>query len=86
MSGATEIQTSRRRPASRPTSLVASPSKKRETGPSIGPADGKNERSVVSIVVSPSRVTRITAPKSIRSSRPFEAATTSEVGRTYSIS
>ena len=51
VSGATDTQTSRRRPAFRPTSLVASPSKKRDTGPSIGPADGKNERSVFSVVV-----------------------------------
>src|SRR4051812_18806534 len=74
---------SRRRPARRPTSLVASPSKKRETGPSVGSEDGKKERSVRSVpTVLPSRETRMTAPRSIFSSRPLLAAFRAPVGRT----
>ena len=41
MSGATAAQMSLRRLASRPTSVVDSPSKKRETGPSVESCDGK---------------------------------------------
>ena len=83
MSGAIAVQTSRRQPARRPTSLVASPSKKREIGPSIGAADGKNDFTVLSVRGdSPSRATRSCAPRSIRSSRPFAAARRSAVGLT----
>ena len=41
MSGATAVHRSRRTPARRPTSDVASPSKKRETGPRLGSVLGK---------------------------------------------
>ena len=47
--GEIALQTSRRSPARRPTSLVASPSKKRETGPSVGSSVGKNDCSVRSV-------------------------------------
>ena len=41
MSGATAVHRSRRSPASSPTSLVDSPSKKREIGPRLGSVLGK---------------------------------------------
>ena len=83
MSGATAAQTSRRTPAFRPTSLVASPSKKRETGPSMGAAEGKNDFTVrIVVTASPSRETLSTAPRSIFSRRPFDDARSSAVGRT----
>ncbi len=83
MSGAIAVQTSRRQPAFNPTSLVASPSKKREIGPRSGAEDGKNDFTVrMSATWRPSRVTRSCAPRSIRSRRPFVAARRSAVGLT----
>ena len=85
MSGVIAVHRSRRRPAFRPTSLVASPSKKRLTGPRPSPVvDGKYPRSGRSVTTClPSRRTSTIAPNEIFSSSPPWIVETCEVAFPY---
>ena len=84
MSGVIAVHTSWVSPACRPTSLVASPSKNRPTGPNSTIAvDGKNDRDGLSVATcSPSRFTSSTDPKFTFSRRPSEVVVMLDVGRT----